>query len=88
MDFSNLPPELVSQMPIVAVLLWIGMQSRKELLAALDRLSDRIDDVRLEVRALRVDLGRSDDFDDDVPPAAPAPPPLAPVALGRRERRQ
>jgi|GEM_PF-2473124 len=88
MDFSNLPPELVSQMPIVAVLLWIGVQSRKELLAALDRLSDRIDDVRLEVRALRVDLGRRDDFDDEAPPAAPAPPPLAPVALARRELRQ
>ncbi len=68
MDFSNLPPELVSQMPLVAVLLWIGVQSRKEMLAALTRLSDRIDQVRLEVRALRVDIGHPRAFDDDGQP--------------------
>jgi len=68
MDFSTLPPELVSQMPLVAVLLWIGVQSRKEILAALAGLTERIDQVRLEVRALRVDLGRlDDDGDDDTP---------------------
>lgn len=67
MDFSTLPPELVSQMPLVAVLLWIGVQSRKEILAALTGLTERIDQVRLEVRALRVDLGRIDDDDDDTP---------------------
>ena len=69
MDFSNLPPELVSQMPLVAVLLWIGVQSRKEMLAALTRLSDRIDQVRLEVRALRVDIGhpRVLKEDDEMP---------------------
>ena len=87
MDFSNLPPELVSQMPMVAVLLWIGVQSRKEMLAALNRLSDRIDQVRLEVRALRVDLGRPADLDDDLPPVAPAPPPPTPIALAGREAR-
>ena len=65
MDFSNLPPELVSQMPLVAVLLWIGVQSRKEMLAALTRLSDRIDQVRLEVRALRVDIGHVRALEDD-----------------------
>jgi len=85
MDFSNLPPELVSQMPMVAVLLWIGVQSRKEMLAALNRLSDRIDQVRLEVRALRVDLGRPDDIDGDLPPVAPAPPPPAPIPLRRTD---
>ena len=68
MDFSNLPPELVSQMPLVAVLLWIGVQSRKEMLAALTRLSDRIDQVRLEVRALRVDIGHGRVPEDDQPP--------------------
>ena len=68
MDFSALPPELVAQMPLVAVLLWIGIQARKEVLAALTGLTERIDQVRLEVRALRVDLGRPDDFDDDEPP--------------------
>jgi len=68
MDFSNLPPELVSQMPLVAVLLWIGVQSRKEMLAALARLSDRIDQVRLEVRALRVDIGRPRSLDDEEQP--------------------
>jgi len=88
MDFSSLPPELVSQMPLVAVLLWIGVQSRKEMLAALNRLTERIDQVRLEVRALRVDLGRTDDLDDDLPPVAPAPPPPAPVAISRGEHRR
>jgi len=68
MDFSNLPPELVSQMPLVAVLLWIGVQSRKEMLAALTRLSDRIDQVRLEVRALRVDIGHPRALEDDEQP--------------------
>jgi len=87
MDFSNLPPELVSQMPLVAVLLWIGVQSRKEMLAALNRLSDRIDQVRLEVRALRVDLGRADDIDGDLPPVVPAPPPPAPIPIARRDLR-
>ena len=67
MDFSNLPPELVSQMPMVAVLLWIGVQSRKELLGAIRELSQRIDQVRLEVRALRVDLGRPLPPDDEAP---------------------
>ena len=85
MDFSALPPELVSQMPIVAVLLWIGVQSRKEMVAAITRLTERIDQVRLEVRALRVDLGRVDDIDDDLPPVAPAPPPPAPTPLHRRD---
>lgn len=90
MDFSALPPELVSQMPLVAVLLWIGVQSRKELIAAIERLSERIDQVRAEVRALRVDLGRPDvpgvlDDDDDLPPVAPAPPPPAPIPLAGRE---
>ena len=86
MDFSTLPPELASQMPLVAMLLWIGVQSRKEMLAAIARLTERIDQVRLEVRALRVDLGRPDDLDDDLPPVAPAPPPPAPIALGRDRR--
>ncbi len=67
MDFTSLPPELVSQMPLVAALLWLGVQSRKELVAAIARLSDRIDRVRLEVRALRSDLGRPG-LDDDEPP--------------------
>ncbi len=79
MDFSTLPPELVGQMPLVALLLWIGIQSRKELLAAMASLTERVDQVRLEVRALRVDLGR-DVLDDDLPPAAPAPPPPTPAA--------
>jgi hypothetical protein len=85
MDFSALPPELVSQMPIVAVLLWIGVQSRKEMVAAITRLTERIDQVRLEVRALRVDLGRVDDIDDDLPPVAPAPPPPGHVPISRRD---
>jgi hypothetical protein len=88
MDFSALPPELVGQMPIVAVLLWIGVQSRKEMVAAITRLTERIDQVRLEVRALRVDLGRTDDLDDDLPPVAPAPPPPAPIAIGRGDLRR
>ena len=87
MDFSALPPELVSQMPIVAVLLWIGVQSRKEMVAAITRLTERIDQVRLEVRALRVDLGRIDDIDGDLPPVAPAPPPPTPIPLARRDLR-
>ena len=90
MDFSALPPELVSQMPIVAVLLWIGVQSRKEMVAAITRLTERVDHVRLEVRALRSDLGRLDnveDIDDDLPPVAPAPPPPAPILLARRDLR-
>ena len=85
MDFSALPPELVSQMPIVAVLLWIGVQSRKEMVAAITRLTERVDQVRLEVRALRVDLGRFDDIDGDLPPVAPAPPPPAPIPISRRD---
>ncbi len=67
MDFTALPPELVSQMPLVAVLLWLGVQSRKELIAAIGRLSDRIDQVRLEVRALRSDLGRPELHDEPQP---------------------
>jgi len=83
MDFSTLPPDLVAQMPLVALLLWIGLQSRKEMVAAIERLTERIDQVRLEVRALRVDLGR-DVVDDDLPPVAPAPPPPTPISAAGR----
>jgi hypothetical protein len=67
MNFSDLPPELVSQMPLVAVLLWIGIQSRRELLGAIAKLTDRIDQVRLEVHALRLQLSGA----RPVPPATP-----------------
>ncbi len=73
MDFSTVPPELFSQMPMVAVLLWIGIQARKELLASLDRLSERGGAVQLEVRGLRLDLVREvlhETDDDEVTPGS------------------
>ena len=73
MDFSTIPPELFSQMPMVAVLLWIGIQARKELLASLERLSERVGSVQMEVRGLRLDLVREvmhEADDDDVTPGS------------------
>jgi hypothetical protein len=56
---ENLPPELVAELPLAAVLLWIGIQARRELVSAIDKLGGGISDMRGELRELRRDFART-----------------------------
>ena len=73
MDFSSLPPDLLSQTPLVAILLWIAIQTRKEILSALQTLGLAVVAVQTEIRELRIDLGQT--VPPPAPPVVPAPPP-------------
>lgn len=53
---SDLPAELVGQAPLVAVFLWAALQAKREILDRFDRVSVRVDEVRDELRDLRIDL--------------------------------
>ena len=70
MNLSDLPPELISQAPLAAVLWWIGVQARKELLAGITRLEQGLGGVRGELRSLRRDLGQQL-IDDEEPYPGP-----------------
>ena len=78
MDFSSLPPDLLSQTPLVAILLWIAIQTRREILSALEKLGLAIVAVQTEIRELRIDLGQT--TPRPAPPVVPAPPPSPPAA--------
>ena len=77
MDFSSLPPDLLSQTPLVAILLWMAVQTRREILSALEKLGLAIVAVQTEIRELRMDLGQP--VAPPVPPVISAPPPSPPA---------
>jgi len=76
-DFSSLPPDLLSQTPLVAILLWMAVQTRREILSALEKLGLALVAVQTEIRELRRDLGQTPSSS----PAAPPPPPPAPPVV-------
>lgn len=76
MDFSSLPPDLLSQTPLVAILLWIAVQTRREILSALETLGLAIVAVQTEIRELRRDLGQTPSSSAPAPPPSPPAPPV------------
>lgn len=69
-----MPPEIWEQAPVVAVILWIGIQSRREVIQRFDKITDRLDAVLVELVAVARDRNGAQVRPKSDPSSRPEPP--------------